>query len=157
MIEEIRSETETLFERLEKTFGVRLGGTFVALTRKSDGGFERAGTFTIVRGDGDAPAQVVAPTPSPHSPTFNARSSMLPMEPHPDGFPGTDEGSHYMAQTDVRRLMPDGAATRPIDDFRAVESMQYTGDVCTNCGSGKMRRSGTCATCQDCGTTSGCG
>lgn len=33
----------------------------------------------------------------------------------------------------------------------------YTGDVCATCGSMKMIRTGTCQTCQDCYSTSGCG
>jgi len=33
----------------------------------------------------------------------------------------------------------------------------YTGDVCDNCGSFRMVRSGTCGTCLDCGTSGGCG
>ena len=32
----------------------------------------------------------------------------------------------------------------------------YTGDACSNCGSFRMRRSGTCATCEECGSTTGC-
>lgn len=33
----------------------------------------------------------------------------------------------------------------------------YTGDVCSNCGTLRMRRNGTCLVCDDCGTTTGCG
>jgi ribonucleoside-diphosphate reductase alpha chain len=32
----------------------------------------------------------------------------------------------------------------------------YTGDQCTNCGSMRVRQNGTCAVCEDCGTTTGC-
>lgn len=32
----------------------------------------------------------------------------------------------------------------------------YTGEVCMKCGGQHLVRSGTCATCQDCGETSGC-
>lgn len=32
----------------------------------------------------------------------------------------------------------------------------YTGDLCDNCGGCRMRRSGTCQLCEDCGETSGC-
>ena len=152
MIEEIRSETETLFERLEKTFGVRLGGTFVALTRAADGKFERAGTFTIVRGDGDAPAQV---HPSPATPPPDAGradalaliggAGFLPGDPHPDGFPGTDEGSHYMAQSAVQPPPPP-----------APQGGGYTGNICVTCGNARMKRAGTCETCEVCGNTSGC-
>lgn len=32
-----------------------------------------------------------------------------------------------------------------------------TGNVCANCHSSDLRRSGTCETCQQCGSTTGCG
>lgn len=32
----------------------------------------------------------------------------------------------------------------------------YTGDVCPTCQGSRMRRCGTCAICEDCGSTSGC-
>lgn len=32
----------------------------------------------------------------------------------------------------------------------------YTGDPCDLCGSMKVRRSGTCLLCDNCGTTTGC-
>lgn len=31
----------------------------------------------------------------------------------------------------------------------------FSGDVCSNCGSASMVRTGTCLTCQSCGSTSG--
>ena len=43
--------------------------------------------------------------------------------------------------------------------FRAAVHEVYvesTGDVCSECGSANMVRSGTCMTCMNCGTTSGC-
>lgn len=33
----------------------------------------------------------------------------------------------------------------------------YTGGMCDLCGSVRVRHSGSCQTCDDCGTTSGCG
>jgi hypothetical protein len=35
-------------------------------------------------------------------------------------------------------------------------SMGYTGDQCTNCNSMRMKVSGHCMVCEDCGTTTGC-
>lgn len=32
----------------------------------------------------------------------------------------------------------------------------YTGDSCSHCGSMRMKQSGTCGVCEDCGATSGC-
>lgn len=40
---------------------------------------------------------------------------------------------------------------------QAARSMGYSGGVCDGCGGSRMRRSGTCETCDDCGKTSGCG
>jgi hypothetical protein len=33
----------------------------------------------------------------------------------------------------------------------------YSGDICDKCGSTKMRRSGRCLVCEDCGDNTGCG
>lgn len=33
----------------------------------------------------------------------------------------------------------------------------YTGDVCDTCGGFRMKRVGACLTCDNCGTSSGCG
>jgi hypothetical protein len=57
-----------------------------------------------------------------------------------------------------------GGHLLPPDDFGDgvdlptldVRSQGYTGDCCQNCGGFRVVRSGTCATCADCGTTSGC-
>jgi hypothetical protein len=38
-----------------------------------------------------------------------------------------------------------------------VYSGGYTGSICDQCGSARMRRSGTCETCEDCGNAGGCG
>lgn len=42
------------------------------------------------------------------------------------------------------------------DDKLIAISAGYTGEACCNCGSMRMVKSGTCSTCQECGTTSGC-
>ena len=39
----------------------------------------------------------------------------------------------------------------------APVSVWGSGEVCSHCGSGNMQRAGTCLTCADCGTSSGCG
>lgn len=38
-----------------------------------------------------------------------------------------------------------------------VYSGGYTGSICDQCGSARMRRTGTCETCLDCGAAGGCG
>jgi len=54
------------------------------------------------------------------------------------------------------RLIASGA-----DDKRPPPSLSvvggYTGSICDQCGSTRMRRSGTCETCDDCGNAGGCG
>lgn len=38
----------------------------------------------------------------------------------------------------------------------AAKRIGYTGETCPSCGSIRMRRSGTCSVCEDCGATTGC-
>lgn len=42
------------------------------------------------------------------------------------------------------------------DDKLSAIAAGYTGEACCNCGSMRMVKSGTCSTCNECGTTSGC-
>lgn len=37
-----------------------------------------------------------------------------------------------------------------------AQSFGYTGEYCSNCGSMRVKRNGSCTVCEDCGTTSGC-
>lgn len=37
-----------------------------------------------------------------------------------------------------------------------AKTMGYTGDICSSCGSMNVKKSGSCAVCMDCGTTTGC-
>ena len=39
---------------------------------------------------------------------------------------------------------------------RAARDQGFSGDICDQCGGGQMKRSGTCLTCQSCGSTTGC-
>ena len=52
---------------------------------------------------------------------------------------------------------PRPAPPPPEDRAGAARSQGYTGDSCDMCGSWSMRRTGTCLSCDSCGTTSGCG
>lgn len=38
-----------------------------------------------------------------------------------------------------------------------LDGTESGGDVCHVCGGGRMVRTGTCRTCQDCGESGGCG
>ena len=48
----------------------------------------------------------------------------------------------------------------PGQDVRALRAEAqmkgYTGDQCSNCNSMRMKVSGHCMVCEDCGTTTGC-
>lgn len=46
-----------------------------------------------------------------------------------------------------------GCQVRPVQPQKVGG---FTGDLCPGCGGAKMVRSGSCATCQDCGSTTGC-
>jgi ribonucleoside-diphosphate reductase alpha chain len=37
-----------------------------------------------------------------------------------------------------------------------AKAQGYTGEMCTSCGSSRVKRNGACTVCEDCGTTSGC-
>jgi len=39
----------------------------------------------------------------------------------------------------------------------SAKSHGFTGDMCNECGSFSMRRTGACLTCQECGSNTGCG
>lgn len=41
-------------------------------------------------------------------------------------------------------------------DTKQARTMGYTGDQCSMCFSMKMKVSGHCTVCEDCGTTTGC-
>lgn len=41
-------------------------------------------------------------------------------------------------------------------DRRVAKQMGYTGNECHVCGSSKMKVSGHCEVCEDCGQTTGC-
>ncbi len=42
------------------------------------------------------------------------------------------------------------------DSRMTARAQGFTGDTCTNCGSMKMKRNGSCMVCIECGTTTGC-
>ncbi len=43
-----------------------------------------------------------------------------------------------------------------LDEVKDARLKGYTGEQCSNCGSMKVRRNGTCSVCEECGTTTGC-
>jgi hypothetical protein len=60
-------------------------------------------------------------------------------------------------QTDALRAFVAGRRSPSGEAKARSVGMGFTGDTCSNCGSMRMVRTGTCSTCQECGTTSGCG
>jgi ribonucleoside-diphosphate reductase alpha chain len=50
-------------------------------------------------------------------------------------------------------MLPTKSRAQQVSEAR---QMGYTGDVCSECGSMKVVRNGTCTKCLDCGSTSGC-
>ncbi len=49
-----------------------------------------------------------------------------------------------------------GAVEEPISSLDQAKLQGFTGSVCSNCSSTKMKRNGSCEVCLDCGATSGC-
>ncbi|MDH7515826.1 MAG: vitamin B12-dependent ribonucleotide reductase [Bacteroidota bacterium] len=47
-------------------------------------------------------------------------------------------------------------AAREATRILLARAQGYTGEMCGACGSPRMKRSGTCTVCEDCGTTNGC-
>ena len=47
------------------------------------------------------------------------------------------------------------AAVDTMTQGEIARASGYTGDVCQTCGEFRMKRSGTCLTCEACGSTSG--
>ncbi|HEY4200542.1 MAG TPA: vitamin B12-dependent ribonucleotide reductase [Devosiaceae bacterium] len=53
--------------------------------------------------------------------------------------------------------IPSPPPSRDVGELRAEARMKgYTGDQCSNCNSMRMKVSGHCMVCEDCGTTTGC-
>jgi ribonucleoside-diphosphate reductase alpha chain len=53
--------------------------------------------------------------------------------------------------------IPSGPPARDVRELRAEAQMKgYTGDQCETCNSMRMKVSGHCMVCEDCGTTTGC-
>lgn len=69
-------------------------------------------------------------------------------------------GSSVPLKRDGRPLDPPSAAATGLGAPRMTraEAMEhgYTGDICSGCGSPRMKVSGHCTVCEDCGTTTGC-
>lgn len=88
----------------------------------------RSRLATAMRREADT-LEGIAP-PLPAIPPITVRSSPTP---HPD----TEIGPSRMSRS-------------------TATSMGYTGDSCDRCGSMRMKHTGHCNTCEECGETTGC-
>ncbi|MEG0680820.1 MAG: vitamin B12-dependent ribonucleotide reductase [Eubacterium sp.] len=59
-----------------------------------------------------------------------------------------------MARADAENIVPEPSETVHIK--HDLEGETLYGEVCSQCGSDRMVRNGTCKVCMDCGTTTGC-
>ncbi|GBD06991.1 Vitamin B12-dependent ribonucleotide reductase [bacterium HR21] len=97
-----------------------------------------------------------APQPSPSSPLPAAEP---PVEPPARTVTRITEWEALPQGTEEPEPVPaDGVGTNGAYARRVAEAKArgYTGESCPVCGSMRMRQSGSCAVCEDCGTTSGC-
>jgi len=61
-----------------------------------------------------------------------------------------------LTPTPISPTTAQNAPTIIADDKAAARAQGFTGDTCSNCGSMKMKRNGSCQVCLECGTTTGC-
>lgn len=68
-------------------------------------------------------------------------------------IPGTTKGEEQRPSTAATQVAM--SPSEP-DSHSTAKAQGFTGDTCTNCGSMKMKRNGSCMLCIECGTTTGC-
>ncbi|MBI3573053.1 MAG: vitamin B12-dependent ribonucleotide reductase, partial [Candidatus Kerfeldbacteria bacterium] len=56
----------------------------------------------------------------------------------------------------ARSVTLTGEPIAAASEAMTAKAQGFTGDTCTNCGSMKMKRNGSCMVCIECGTTTGC-
>jgi ribonucleoside-diphosphate reductase alpha chain len=79
-------------------------------------------------------------------------------------LPVVDEGTR--TDSDIGAAVEEEIHTEIADEVTGVDTIEgkirkaklqgFTGSICTECGSTKMKRNGSCELCLDCGGTSGC-
>jgi ribonucleoside-diphosphate reductase alpha chain len=68
----------------------------------------------------------------------------------------TDPNPHVLHAAELHPI-PTPPPSQDLGVLRSQAQMQgYTGDQCSNCNSMRMKVSGHCMVCEDCGTTTGC-
>ncbi len=72
-----------------------------------------------------------------------------------------DKIANFAAKKADEAELYDDEMARMIRETKTAElqeamSLGYAGEMCSSCGSSRVKRNGTCLVCEDCGTTSGC-
>ena len=95
-------------------------------------------------------AQAYAPVTATSTSTVTALRSATALKSDPDLNP------HVLNAAELNPI-PTPPPSQDLNQLRAQAQMQgYTGDQCSNCNSMRMKVSGHCMVCEDCGTTTGC-
>lgn len=75
-------------------------------------------------------------------------------------LPVDEKGDYSGPSIGFRAVIKEPASTfepgPPKPTREQAQAVGYTGDQCDNCNSMRMVHTGTCNTCQDCSTTTGC-
>jgi ribonucleoside-diphosphate reductase alpha chain len=74
-----------------------------------------------------------------------------PALPRRDGADADDDVLPYPSEDQIARK-----GRSESNAILVAKAQGYTGEMCTSCGSSRVKRNGACTVCEDCGTTSGC-
>jgi ribonucleoside-diphosphate reductase alpha chain len=118
--------------------------------------------FVHVKAVDEVPPQPTPAAPPAEStpPTATTSPAAPPSAPPPqptrivqwgEAHPDDSESEPELVSANGTEL--NGTYARRVAEAKA---RGYTGESCPVCGSMRMRQSGSCAVCEDCGTTSGC-
>jgi ribonucleoside-diphosphate reductase alpha chain len=92
----------------------------------------------------------------PASPELTPQTPIVPPPPSQTVIAARQQEFEYATaaqSTDAQPLTNgNGRAARIVE----AKAKGYTGEQCSNCGSMRVKRNGSCTVCDDCGTTSGC-
>jgi ribonucleoside-diphosphate reductase alpha chain len=95
----------------------------------------------------------------PASPELTPQTPIIPPPPAQTIIAARQQELEYVATAQTPELATISAASNGNGrTARIVEAKAkgYTGEQCSNCGSMRVKRNGSCTVCDDCGTTSGC-
>jgi len=93
-------------------------------------------------------AQAFAPVTSSSTSTVTALRSATALK--------TEPNPHVLNAAELHPI-PSPPPSADLSQRRTQAQLQgYTGDQCSNCNSMRMKVSGHCMVCEDCGTTTGC-